>query len=266
MAPPFGRGRDLGTSAQNTWWQRLFVRGHRRTYFDARRAGDTARDNRDWANAAKHYREALCYDPSATDIVVQLGHALKEMGQLDEAGLQYARALTATPNDHDLHLQCGHFEKVRGNIMGAEYYYRKALLLDPENDDARRELGALLDHGRGRSESSTPPAKIDSGTSRDHAPPVARVSPSSSSEDSHEDDIHRAPIETFATPENFDMHELPDCEAGLDVPVIIGQWNEGYALCPRPIEVRGRDPSSATLEFEARAQVLARALGTSLWS
>ncbi len=266
MTLRLGRGWNLATLAEHAWWQRFFVRGNRRAYFDARRAGDSARDNRDWTNAAKYYREALCYEPSAIDIVVQLGHALKEMGQLDEAGLQYARALTAVPNDPDLYLQCGHFEKVRGNIMGAEYHYRKALLLDPANDDARREVGALLDHGRGRNERSMPPAKINPGASRDPTASAAQATRLASPENNQEDDIERAPIDTHAAPENLDMHELFDGEAALGTPVIIGQWSKGYALCPRPIEVKGRDPSSATPEFEARAQVLARALGGKLWS
>lgn len=106
-------------------------------------AGDGARDARDWATAADHYRQALDASPAMAPIWVQYGHALKESGRLDEARTAYHRALGLAPEVADTHLQMGHAAKLAGQLDEAAACYAQALSLAPGHDDALRELHAL---------------------------------------------------------------------------------------------------------------------------
>lgn len=107
------------------------------------RAGNAARDKRDWVTAARFYTEILEAEPAAPGIEVQLGHMLKEMGAYDQAEQRYRAVLAVTPNDDDLYLQLGHLAKMRQNLPAAMAYYRRALELNGENLDARMEYEAL---------------------------------------------------------------------------------------------------------------------------
>ena len=88
--------------------------------------GDEARDGRNWALAAQHYKAALSLEPEAAGIHVQLGHSLKEAGDFDGAEAAYLRALEITPDDVDLQVQLGHFYKLQGDIAKALQHYRSA--------------------------------------------------------------------------------------------------------------------------------------------
>ena len=91
-----------------------------------REAGDDARDRQNWTEAARLYEEVIVIDPLSLDIVIQLGHAHKEMGDYDRAAQRYYAVLEKTPNDDDLHLQIGHLEKLRGNDAEALTHYKLA--------------------------------------------------------------------------------------------------------------------------------------------
>jgi tetratricopeptide (TPR) repeat protein len=106
-------------------------------------AGDAARDQRNWEEAARFYEEIIKTDTSTLDIVVQLGHTHKEMGNYDRAGELYFSVLTHRYTDDDLHLQIGHLEKLRGNFAKALHHYKEAANLNPQNNDAQREHQAL---------------------------------------------------------------------------------------------------------------------------
>ena len=108
-----------------------------------RETADSARDRRDWPSAATLYGELVAADPTALDIAVQLGHAYKEMGDLERASHAYYSVLEATPSDDDLHLQVGHLEKLRGNLTAAAAHDKKAGELNTGNTDALRESEAL---------------------------------------------------------------------------------------------------------------------------
>lgn len=104
------------------------------------RLGDAARDRRDWAAAAVHYRLALDYDASRAGIWVQLGHAQKESGDLGGAELAYRRATTIEPGAADTHVQLGHALKLAGRRTDAVAAYAEAARIDPTLDVATREL------------------------------------------------------------------------------------------------------------------------------
>lgn len=102
--------------------------------------GDRMRDQRQWVEAAEHYREALDEAPNNQPIWVQYGHALKESGQLLAAEEAYRKAVQLLPSDSDAHLQLGHCLKVKGDFIGAADYYLHALQVDPANRFAKLEL------------------------------------------------------------------------------------------------------------------------------
>jgi tetratricopeptide (TPR) repeat protein len=103
-------------------------------------AGDRARDRRDWASAASHYRKALDKNSKAAHIAVQLGHAYKELGDYETAASQYYGALRDLSTDDDIHLQIGHIEKLRGNHNISFAHYKLAAELNPNNKDALLEV------------------------------------------------------------------------------------------------------------------------------
>jgi tetratricopeptide (TPR) repeat protein len=105
--------------------------------------GDAARDRRDWREAARLYGLVIEASPSSLAIQVQLGHAHKELGDLDRAGMNYYAVLGQAPTDDDLHLQIGHLQKLKGNLQEAAAYYRKSVALNPRNINAVVEYHAL---------------------------------------------------------------------------------------------------------------------------
>jgi tetratricopeptide (TPR) repeat protein len=109
-------------------------------------AADRARDERDWATAVTRYRAAVALSAPSDGIVVQLGHALKESGQYEEAEAAYRAFLAAHPDDADIHLQLGHLFLVRDAYEEARGWYEKAHeLAAPDSTisaDAKRGLDA----------------------------------------------------------------------------------------------------------------------------
>jgi glycosyltransferase involved in cell wall biosynthesis len=139
---------DVGSDLKSSRLARRLRIGNRRTRSERQlrtltREGDSARDRKDWREAARLYELALQVSPSLHAIRVQLGHAYKELGDFDKAGLNYQAVLELTPCDDDLHLQIGHLEKLKGNIDGAADCYRKAAELNLDNTDALVEYYAL---------------------------------------------------------------------------------------------------------------------------
>lgn len=98
--------------------------------------GDRARDARDFGTAALHYQNGLRKAPSSWQYRVQLGHCLKETGNLDGAARSYFDALIIAPNDADLHIQLGHLHKMRQHSSEAKNFYFKALELGSRDPHA----------------------------------------------------------------------------------------------------------------------------------
>jgi tetratricopeptide (TPR) repeat protein len=109
----------------------------------AMRRADWARDAREWRTAAQYYREALDQKPDNASIWVQYGHALKEMGHLQEAEEAYRASLELVGDLSDTHLQLGHLLKLQDRKIEAGFCYLRALTLDPALEDAFSELRHL---------------------------------------------------------------------------------------------------------------------------
>lgn len=107
------------------------------------RKADAARDALDWGSAAYHYKNYLQVRPDDAGIWIQLGHAYKEAGKLDDAELAYLRGLVLAPQSADAHLQVGHLFKIRQDNKRAVLHYRLSHELDPGSPHAANELAAL---------------------------------------------------------------------------------------------------------------------------
>ena len=121
---------------------RALVGGARRWLIE----GNQARDRRDWPAAAEAYRAHLKSRPDNFPIWVQLGHALKESGRMQEAEQAYGRAMGLNPADADLLMNLGHLYKITGDHGAAADHYRRSADIDG-NSAAIAELLAI-DTGR----------------------------------------------------------------------------------------------------------------------
>jgi tetratricopeptide (TPR) repeat protein len=103
---------------------------------------DAARDRRDWENAAFYYHEALQQDPTRIGLLVQLGHAYKELGDFDAALEAYGQFLDKEPHDADIHLQLGHLHNRMNDPRAALEWYNRARALAPNDPEIARHVDA----------------------------------------------------------------------------------------------------------------------------
>lgn len=115
------------------------------------RDADRARDRKDWLLAAKAYAEAIAGGSSRPGVKVQLGHALKEMGDFDGAERMYRGFLQSHPDDADIHLQLGHLFNRKGDLACALTFYERAERLAPQDADIAQHAERAR-HNVGRSD------------------------------------------------------------------------------------------------------------------
>lgn len=119
-----------------------------------RRAGDDARDRRDWAAAAAAYRRYLAVRPTHSAVWLRLGNMLKEQNLGDEADASYAEAARHDPTSGVAWRMRGQLAERRGDkaaLGRAAEYYAKAWGLDRDahagfaltRPEQRRNLGRL---------------------------------------------------------------------------------------------------------------------------
>ncbi len=124
-------------------WARRLRAVLERDVRQARKQGDTARDSRDWAAAARHYRRYLDQRPQDFAIWVQLGHALKETDRLAEAEACYQRSISIRADIADTHVQLGHALKLQGHLAPALAAYSEAAKLDPASWPIQAEIQSV---------------------------------------------------------------------------------------------------------------------------
>ena len=110
---------------------------------DALRQADSLRDQRMWDAAALAYRAHLLQQPDDWRARIQLGHCLKEGGDVAASLVAYREAAAAAPNNSDVHLHIGHALKLLGEGEGAWRAYARALELDPDSGEAARNAQSL---------------------------------------------------------------------------------------------------------------------------
>lgn len=108
---------------------------------------DAARNRGDWKEAATLYAQAVAADPARTGLLVQLGHAEKELGNFDKAETAYRKFHGMHPDNADIFLQLGHLFNRMGELDKASQWYEKGLAIAPNDPELSRHAGML----RGRS-------------------------------------------------------------------------------------------------------------------
>ena len=120
------------------------------------KAGDQARDARNWLAAADAYGRALKIKPDRADLWVQLGHAKKESGDLPGAEAAYLQSLALAPMVADTHVQLGHLRRLQKRLEDSAAHFLDAAELDPSLQypvDALMQLsaqGVAMDMTRAR--------------------------------------------------------------------------------------------------------------------
>lgn len=104
---------------------------------------DTARDGKNWLQAAECYREAIILNPDEIHLHVQLGHMLKELGEYEASEQQYRQYAEIHPDDSDIYLQLGHLLNRQDRVEEAVLLYEHAAQLAPRNQDIAAHLQRL---------------------------------------------------------------------------------------------------------------------------
>lgn len=107
------------------------------------RHADALRDQRLWSAAAAAYGGYLALRPGDWAARIQMGHCLKENGDLAAALVAYREAAAQAPHSADAHLQHGHALKLLGQGEQAWRAYARALELAPDNEEAARGAASL---------------------------------------------------------------------------------------------------------------------------
>src|SRR6059058_1129143 len=94
--------------------------------------------------AISHYRRAINIWPDYVDAHYNLGGAYIEKGEVDEALAEYRRAIEIRPEEADSHNNYGSALRELKQFEQAEAEYKRALSLRPQYLDARLNLGSLL--------------------------------------------------------------------------------------------------------------------------
>jgi tetratricopeptide (TPR) repeat protein len=118
-------------------------------YAEARcNLGNALKEQGELDEAVASYRRALEVKTDFVEAYNNLGNALKDQGKLDEALLCYRRALELKPDFAETHYNLGGAFKDQGKLDEAVACYRRALELKPDFAEAHNNLGvALKDQG-----------------------------------------------------------------------------------------------------------------------
>ena len=94
--------------------------------------------------AIAHYRRAINIWPDYVEAHYNLGGAYIEKGEFDEALAEYRRAIEIRPDEADSHNNYASALRDLNRFDQAETEYKRALFLRPQYLDARLNLGSLL--------------------------------------------------------------------------------------------------------------------------
>ncbi len=110
--------------------------------------GNALLQNGDVDDAITHFQEALQINPGYVEAHINLGNALFQRGKVDEAIAQYQRALQINPDYAGAHYDLGNALLRQGSVDEAIAQYQRALQIRPDYALAHGNLGnALLQKG-----------------------------------------------------------------------------------------------------------------------
>jgi tetratricopeptide (TPR) repeat protein len=97
-----------------------------------------------WAEAARYLTAAVALRPSSPGVHLNLGLALTNGGQLDDAIACWKKAIDLDPRYAQAHHNLGNAMKAKGKVDEAIACYKKAVELDPKYAPAHDHLGYAL--------------------------------------------------------------------------------------------------------------------------
>ncbi|HUB68633.1 MAG TPA: tetratricopeptide repeat protein [Candidatus Methylacidiphilales bacterium] len=102
--------------------------------------------NRAWVyeNQESLWNDALTWNPNCELAHYNLGAALFQKGETDEAMAQFQQALKNNPNDSGVHYGLGNIFLQKGQVDKAMAEYEKALEFNPNSVEAYNNLGGIL--------------------------------------------------------------------------------------------------------------------------
>ncbi len=106
-------------------------------------AGNKARDEKRWGDAAEAYAKFLRLRPNSPAVWAQLGHCLKEGGNPAAAEAAYLKAMELDPKNPDIILHVGRIKLALNDPAAAAHYLERAASIDSPSLSAARELQAL---------------------------------------------------------------------------------------------------------------------------
>jgi len=107
-------------------------------------AGLTIARNHDYRSDLAIWRDTAAKRPGNPRAHNNLGAALQEAGDLDEAIEHYQRAIEILPVYAEAHLNLGEALQARGKVQSAIEHYQLGLDLKPENAEAHNNFASLL--------------------------------------------------------------------------------------------------------------------------
>ncbi len=106
--------------------------------------GIALRDRGETDQAITHYRQAIALRPGYAEAHYNLGRLLAEKGEFNDAVDHYQAALAMTPDDAEAHNNLGATFVQQGRIDDAIAHYQKALAIQPDYADASCNLADAL--------------------------------------------------------------------------------------------------------------------------
>lgn len=102
-------------------------------------------------DAIASYRRAIKIKPDFFDAHFNLGNALNDLGQLNDAVVSYRRSLEIKPNNANAHYNLGSVLNKLGQFDNALKSYRRALEYEPSSAEVQFSVGKVL-HSTGQLE------------------------------------------------------------------------------------------------------------------
>ncbi len=107
--------------------------------------GNIAMEQKQYAEAERHFRKALDYEPNFTDARNSLGILYDRLGRRDDALAEYLKVVAVDPEYAEAHNNIGLIYKERGRSQEAISSFRKAIEADAEFTGAYSNLALVLE-------------------------------------------------------------------------------------------------------------------------
>lgn len=106
--------------------------------------GAALAEKRQFEEALTHYRTAIELRPDTPGVYCNLGNALTNLGRIDEALANYQKAIEVEPSSADPHNNLANLLARRGQFDQAKAHYQRAVEIKPDYAEAHNNLANVL--------------------------------------------------------------------------------------------------------------------------